>query len=64
MYINDIDNIIDNTLNIVFSKWVINDKKSDNLIDVKKLIAEQNLVKYQKDIKKDLFKRLLNLKAF
>ena len=50
MYINDIDNIIDNTLNIVFSKWVINDKKSDNLIDVKKLIAEQNLVKYQKDI--------------
>jgi len=50
MYINDIDNMIDNTLNIVFSKWVINDKKSDNLIDVKKLIAEQNLVKYQKDI--------------
>lgn len=50
MYINDIDNIIDNTLNIVFSKWVINDKKSDNLIDVKKLIVEQNLVKYQKDI--------------
>lgn len=50
MYINDIDNMIDNTLNIVFSKWVINDKKSDNLIDIKKLIAEQNLVKYQKDI--------------
>lgn len=50
MYIKDIDNIIDNTLNNVFSKWVINDKKSDNLIDIKKLIAEQNLVKHQKDI--------------
>ena len=50
MYIKDIDNIIDNTLNGVFSKLVINEKKSDNLIDIKKLIAEQNLVKYQKDI--------------
>jgi hypothetical protein len=50
MYIKDIDNIIDNTLINVFYKWVINEKKSDNLIDVKKLITEQNLVKYQKDI--------------
>lgn len=42
--------MIDNTLNNVFSKWVINEKKGDNLIDITKLIKEQNLVKYQKDI--------------
>ena len=47
MYINDIDNIIDNTLNIVFSKWVINDKKSDNLM-TNGNITEENVLKILK----------------
>lgn len=49
MYISEIDDILDKTLDKFMYLWILNNK-SKELIDYSKLIKEPNFIKYQKDI--------------
>jgi hypothetical protein len=53
MFINEIVDIINNTIDIVFSAW-ISKTKPQNLIDFNNLINEQNFVKFQKEINESI----------
>jgi hypothetical protein len=49
MYISEIDDIIDQTLDKLFYSWIFK-PQTETLLDLKKLLKEINFVKYQKDI--------------
>ena len=49
MYISEIDDILDKTLDKFMYLWIL-DNKSKDIIDYTKLIKESNFVKYQKEI--------------
>jgi hypothetical protein len=49
MYISEIDNILDKTLDKFMYLWLIENKTSE-IIDYTKLIKEPNFIKYQKEI--------------
>ena len=49
MYISEIDEILDETLNNFMGIWILESKISE-LLDFKKLIKEVNFIKYQKQI--------------
>ena len=48
MYIIEIDDILDKTLDTLMYNWIL--KPDKNLISYSKLIKETNFIKYQKDI--------------
>ena len=47
MYISEIDDILDQTLDKFMYSWII-EKKIKDLIDFNKLVKEINFIKYQK----------------
>ena len=49
MYIENIDAILDETLNNFMGIWILDNKVKD-LLEFKKLIKEINFIKYQKQI--------------
>ena len=49
MYLSEIDDILDKTLDKFMYLWVLNNKIKE-IINYSKLIKEPNFVKYQKDI--------------
>lgn len=49
MYLSEIDDILDKTLDKFMYSWIL-ENKSKEIIDYSKLINEPNFVKYQKDI--------------
>ena len=49
MYISEIDDILDQTLDKFMYSWII-EKKIKDLIDFNKLVKEINFIKYQKEI--------------
>ena len=59
MYISEIDDILDKTLDKFMYLWIL-DNKSKDIIDYTKLIKESNFVKYQKEINV-LFEYCINL---
>ena len=52
MYIDDIDKIWEETMNIYFKVWIV--QKTKELINIDTLINETNFVKFQKEINKTL----------
>ena len=49
MYISEIDELLNETLNNFMGIWILESKISE-LLDFKKLIKEVNFIKYQKQI--------------
>ena len=49
MYIEEIDNILDQTLDKFMYSWILENKIKE-LVKYNKLIKEPNFIKYQKDI--------------
>ena len=50
MYITEIDNLLDKTLQKFMYAWLIDKKNSLNLLSLEKIIKEVNFFKYQKEI--------------
>lgn len=52
MYINQIETILDETINKAFTIWIDDKKNKNNLISLSKIIDEKNFKKYQSEINK------------
>lgn len=52
MYINQIEKIIDEIINKVFSVWIDDTTNKNKIISLKKIIDEKNFKKYQNEINK------------
>jgi len=60
MYINQIEKILDETINKVFTVWIDDKSNKNKLISLNKIVDEKNFKKYQNEINK-LFEYLFLL---